>query len=152
MKNRIVTPLFLLMSFLLLTACPPPQELTVYNHTGTDLSVLITERRIEWQAGRALVISDNASVSWEDLQWGNVPQSQMMARVLVVESREGLRRYLLAIPGLPDEYLDSRTGMKKRFLQLEPDGRLYAVKAGATFPVEPLPSQPAGLPIEPVAE
>jgi hypothetical protein len=71
--------------------------------------------------------------------------------VLVVESKAGVSRYRLAIPGLPDDYIDSRTGVKERFLQLERDGRLYAVKAGATFPVDPLPVQPSGMPIEPAA-
>lgn len=146
MMGRSTTPV-LLLSALLLTACPPPLALTIYNNSGADLAVLIDGRRIEWPAGKALRISGGAGIKWEDLQWEDDPQRHASAPVLVVNSRAGVSRYRLAIPGLPDEYIDSRTGVKERFLQLERDGGLYVVKAGAAFPVDVLPRQPAGLPI-----
>lgn len=151
-KNRIVISLLSLIA-LFLTACPPRRALTLYNNTGTDLAVLIAGKRIEWQSGTAFLISDEAnSVRWRDLQLEYDPQRQVKARVLVVESGEDLRRYRLALPRLPAEYVDSRPGWRKRSLQIEPDGRLYAVKVGMTFPVDSLSPQPVGMPLEPIVQ
>jgi hypothetical protein len=150
MKVRIIAPLLSLF-VLLLTACPPPLTLHLHNNTGEDLTVLVDARRVEWQSGTTLRIANGAEIEWKDLQWEEDSQREANVPVLVVESREGISRYRLAIPGLPDAYVESRTGRKERFLQLEGDGRLHVVKAGSTFPVEPPPQQPPGMPIEPVA-
>jgi len=152
MKNRIALLLLLLIVPFFFTACPRRPVFTLYNNTGTDLAVLVAGRRIEWQAGKAFRISHEAgsSVRWSDLEIGYDPERQVKADVLVVESGETVRRYRLALPPLPAEYRDTQPGVWRRFLQLQPDGRLYAVKVGATFPVDSLSPQPAGMPLEPI--
>jgi hypothetical protein len=148
--SRIITTVLSLIA-LVLAGCPPPLALTIYNNTGADLTILVDARRIGWQDATTLRIAADAELKWADLDWEEDPRRQGKAPVLVVESRAGVSRYRLAIPGLPGEYVDSRTGVKQRFLQLERDARLYAIKAEMAFPAAPLPPQPSGMPIEPDA-
>lgn len=142
----------LLISVLLLTGCQRHYAITVYNNSGEDLTVVLKDgTRVEWQAARALRITSHRYN--RDIHPGYMPsgynKDEEFALVLVVDTNTGVKRYWLLHPRLPDEYQSVQSGLWERFFQLEDDGNLYIVKVGSTYPVDPLPPQPEGLPIKP---
>lgn len=146
---RWIVILGLLLS---LTGCPPPFIVRHYNNSGVDIPVYLANNIVwAWKSGMILRI-ENESVSLEgqveradlwELYWRE-PQRRLLqigfaGRDVVFDFRYG--------PG--EEYDASPIAGLQLNFQLEPDGRMYAVRGGQEFPAESLQPQPDGFPIVP---
>lgn len=120
--------------------------MTIYNHTGKDVAAL-------WPSGGEAMWRHDSILRLESgreqMKWVSRSEGDGV-RVPVFSVRRGGRimEYTLALR-VPPEYVQTDAGTDSFFLQLEPDGGLYAVKAGSVFPVRDLSPQPAGFPIAP---
>jgi hypothetical protein len=148
MKLRLLLALFCVA---LLTACPPSRQLTIFNNTGQELIVNAAGKRLEWKPASTLVISDVGRLCWSDLKW--IPDTSGTSfPMLQVGFAETQVVYRLRPGGLPDTYVDRSTGKVSMAFQLQPDRKLYAVKANVPFPVDVRAPQPSGFPIDPIEQ
>ena len=150
MKTRIGIPV-LLTSILLLVGCQSYYATTIYNNSGVDIVVLVEGMRYEWRSSQTLRISSEPGD--RDIDPGKLALEYTsqggLVHILVVESNSDLKRYRIMTPGIPEEYIEKHPGLRELFFQLERDGCIYVVKPGTSYPVDPLPPQPSGLPIHP---
>jgi hypothetical protein len=149
MKARMLAAL---VCALLLTGCPPPRRLTIYNNTGQDLIVNTVGKKVEWNRASTIEISDKGPLRWNDIQWVADASGGTFPTLDIETAQARALRYRLAGTTVPDAYLDRSTGEVTMRFQLQPDLKLYAVRANASFPVDVRASQPPGFPIEPTEQ
>jgi hypothetical protein len=149
MKARILTVLF---CALLLTGCPPPRRLTIYNNTGQELIVNTVGKKVEWSRASTIEISDKGPLRWNDIQWVADPSGGTFPTLEIEFAQARALQYRLAGTTVPDDYLDKSTGEVRMRFQLQPDLKLYAVRPNVSFPVEVGAPQPPGFPIEPMEQ
>ena len=150
MKARILAAL--LCAALLLTGCPPPRSLTIYNNTGQELIVNTVGKKVAWNPASTIEISDKGPLRWNDIQWVSDTSGGTFPTLEIQFAQARALRYRLAGATVPEAYLDRSTGEVRMRFQLQPDLKLYAVRANAPFPVDVGASQPPGFPIEPIEQ
>jgi hypothetical protein len=129
-----------------LVSCTPPLSFRLWNNTDADLQVVGAEATHEWRAGTPLVLGDEGrdQLAWHELEPGG-PRYP-----LIVVLRDGARLEYSVFSGkLSAEFRDFRLGPEIYTLQLQPDGKLYAILPDQALPAEP-PRQPEGWPLRPL--
>jgi len=120
---------------LTLAACPPPFQVVAHNNSGQDaLIVLHAARYHDWKKGEAVTIGDEGSVGWDE-----VPAP---TRALFVRTGTLTKRYALPGARCDESYVDEKSLPRRLLLQLEPDGRLCAIRPKSKLPVDGLEKAP----------
>ena len=152
MIRRFFLFMGLMFICLLLQGCPKSTALTIYNNTGTDLTVQLKDRRTGWGVGTSLDITDDKSaISWEDLTWEGDPQTYFIP-TLTIKHGADILNYKLLFRGLSEEYVKYSNNRIQYYLQMESDAALYVIKSREGLPIKVLTPQPEGFPIKPTKE
>ena len=127
MSSRIFA-VFVIAVALLLTACPPAVNVSIYNNTPDSITVF-------WLRGQTLMIRSHSA--------STVLFPPVLTSFAVV--RRGVRHdYSIHYPGKEFMYPSYRFG-----LQVQPSAKIYAVQG--TMPARVFPPQPSGYPLVPHA-
>ena len=127
MSSRILA-IFVIPVALLLTACPPAVNVSIYNNTPDSITVF-------WLRGQTVMIPSHSA--------STLSFPPVLTSFAVV--RRGVRRdYAIRYPGKEFMYPSYRFG-----LQIQPSAKIYAVQG--TIPARAFPPQPSGYPLVPHA-
>ena len=138
----------LLLAVALVTGCPKAWMLTLYNNTAEDLVLALPSGDVAWDAGSAVEIVGTAATSRTGLHWISNEEGHEIPVLRVKRGGSVLSYRGVNYLGLPDDLVDYEGPTIRQWLQLEPDGSLYAIKPDSSLPVHPLPSQPGHFPIQ----
>lgn len=128
MSNRVIKIILFCAVCFSLSGCPRVAHVDLYNNTGVDISVEV--------AGEVNHISSGTS-----------KRIRFTASMMVVESEYGDWHYgrdLIPYGGYEGPYYDGTV-----FVQLNDDGRVYALKKGSSRPKRTFTNQPEGFPLVP---
>ncbi len=120
----------------MLSGCPRPREMEMYNNTGKNVILITLERSIEWNANTVLKISNKKDELYWD-EFAEVTTANGRIYLLFKLEVEGVKKsILLKRPYFPDGYVDTSSGASKTKIQLEKDIMFYFVPFKEVFPVE----------------
>jgi hypothetical protein len=147
---RSVARIAVLLLPVLLSGCPKSLSVVIYNNTGQDLVIHYTDGDGAWTNGSLLRLAGD---DLNRILWRERPDRMTIPSLRLSPPDAPARRYdLLGDAALPAGYESNGQESEEWFLQLQPDGRLYAVKPTDRFPADLPNPQPAGFPIPPAAE
>jgi hypothetical protein len=136
----------------MLQGCPSWEVSNVYNNTGSDLVIRLKVGIEQWPTGKLLRIDKGMQ---EQMYWDT--QGEMFVPILKVLKGKNELTYSLAAEGrsipaafsqdIPGSWFSS--GTREFYFQLEKDENIYLVMKSDNFPVEKIPEQPKGFPINP---
>ena len=118
---------------ILFSGCSVPTFLTLYNHSGVDLTFYTTSRTYQ--------LNNNGYVTLK------YPPSVM------IKNNDGSRTWEYKIIYPPGKFyhpIFPKSSEYEVFGQIEPSGSIYVVKPNLSLPVRELPPQPSGFPIIPI--
>jgi hypothetical protein len=137
----------ILSASLLLAGCRETVVYTIYNNTPWNLIVELTDREVDWVAGKPLRMDKDmlARIRWVNEEGQDYP-------VLSIRRDDVAGHYRFTSPGypIPTEYAGRRRGgiLEYRF-QLQQDWNLYLMRPEDSYPApgRHLRLQPPGFPI-----
>jgi hypothetical protein len=132
----------------LLSGCPKPWTVTVYNNTGEDLILALPSGDVAWKAGSKVKVVGAAATRKSGLHWVVDSQGNSVPLLRVKRSGSIVDYRGVNYIGLSGNFVDYEGSAIELWLQLEMDGLLHVVIPGSSFPARLLPSQPSGFPIE----
>lgn len=145
---RQFSVLILVLAVIFLSACPKPWMLSLYNNTAEDLTLVLPDGHLDWDAATKVEIVGTATTRSSGLHWVTDAHGNEVAELIVRRDGSLVRYVGVDYVGLANAYVDHSGAAIKQWLQLEPDGLLYLVRPGTSLPVRPLPPQPSGYPLK----
>ncbi len=134
MKVKIKYLIILLVMSMILTGCPPPVSLVIYNNTEKDIIVRLKNRDFNWVTNSTLEISDyGGQIAWEELESKEYNDTPLFILNLKIKDEKKIVKFNYIKVG--KDYVRKINGMQVAHFQFENDGRLYHVPLDSHFPV-----------------
>ncbi|MGQ0700878.1 MAG: hypothetical protein ACT4PZ_21875 [Panacagrimonas sp.] len=147
--KKILFAFLLIPCVLALQGCPKAMTIIIFNHSLKSLIVSYVDGQTGWQSQTQLRLTD---AELNRIEWVERPDRTGTMPVLkLIDGAIDHRYSLIAAYSLPPQFVTTgRT--TEMYLQIEPDGLLYAVRPTEQWPATILTPQPRGFPVKPTTD